>query len=198
MELTHKLCSLSGEKRFECADCGKRFMRSDHLTKHMRTHTKESPGKAGTSHDTSLQELEDGEDGMGDLEDGQGEEGLGHGGGRYECEVKVEKVQEAEARVKMSGACDMNVQHEQTMGAWRRIKIKRARETKRRVKLCETKRNVQAERMWVVEEDQSELDKRLHWKQGSAQNKREGFFSGGGMMWKRIKMGKWDMEKLHG
>lgn len=28
----------SGDKRFECAQCQKRFMRSDHLTKHYKTH----------------------------------------------------------------------------------------------------------------------------------------------------------------
>ena len=38
---------LAGEKRFECKDCGKRFMRSDHLTKHMRTHKR--PGTEGES-----------------------------------------------------------------------------------------------------------------------------------------------------
>lgn len=27
-----------GDKRFECAQCQKRFMRSDHLTKHYKTH----------------------------------------------------------------------------------------------------------------------------------------------------------------
>ncbi|KAK6031720.1 zinc finger, C2H2 type [Ostertagia ostertagi] len=29
----------TGEKRFACGHCGKKFMRSDHLTKHERTHT---------------------------------------------------------------------------------------------------------------------------------------------------------------
>lgn len=28
----------AGDKRFECTQCQKRFMRSDHLTKHYKTH----------------------------------------------------------------------------------------------------------------------------------------------------------------
>lgn len=31
----------TGEKKFSCAECDKKFMRSDHLTKHMRTHKKD-------------------------------------------------------------------------------------------------------------------------------------------------------------
>lgn len=31
---------VTGEKKFTCQDCEKKFMRSDHLTKHMRTHRK--------------------------------------------------------------------------------------------------------------------------------------------------------------
>src|SRR5690625_4318985 len=30
--------SFPGEKRFQCAECLKRFMRSDHLSKHLKTH----------------------------------------------------------------------------------------------------------------------------------------------------------------
>ena len=30
--------SFLGEKRFQCAECLKRFMRSDHLSKHLKTH----------------------------------------------------------------------------------------------------------------------------------------------------------------
>lgn len=30
--------SPAGDKRFECSQCQKRFMRSDHLTKHYKTH----------------------------------------------------------------------------------------------------------------------------------------------------------------
>jgi hypothetical protein len=32
------LCTHTGEKRFACPVCNKRFMRSDHLGKHVRTH----------------------------------------------------------------------------------------------------------------------------------------------------------------
>lgn len=31
----------TGEKRFHCPECQKRFMRSDHLSKHVKTHTKQ-------------------------------------------------------------------------------------------------------------------------------------------------------------
>lgn len=30
--------SLTGEKKFVCPECSKRFMRSDHLAKHIKTH----------------------------------------------------------------------------------------------------------------------------------------------------------------
>jgi uncharacterized Zn-finger protein len=30
----------TGEKRFQCTECNKKFMRSDHLSKHIRTHSK--------------------------------------------------------------------------------------------------------------------------------------------------------------
>lgn len=30
----------TGEKRFQCSECSKKFMRSDHLSKHLRTHMK--------------------------------------------------------------------------------------------------------------------------------------------------------------
>ena len=52
-------------------------MRSDHLTKHMRTHVKESPTKGGASHDNSMQEDDEGDDGMGSMEGSTGEIG-GH------------------------------------------------------------------------------------------------------------------------
>ena len=35
---TIHVCNVTGEKRFECPECQKRFMRSDHLTKHRKTH----------------------------------------------------------------------------------------------------------------------------------------------------------------
>lgn len=33
-----------GEKRFECPECSKRFMRSDHLSKHVKTHQNKKGG----------------------------------------------------------------------------------------------------------------------------------------------------------
>ncbi|XP_058867676.1 transcription factor Sp4-like isoform X2 [Acipenser ruthenus] len=38
--------SLAGEKRFECPECSKRFMRSDHLSKHIKTHQNKKGGAA--------------------------------------------------------------------------------------------------------------------------------------------------------
>lgn len=32
------LCPSTGEKKFVCVECSKRFMRSDHLAKHIKTH----------------------------------------------------------------------------------------------------------------------------------------------------------------
>lgn len=37
---------LAGEKRFECPECAKRFMRSDHLSKHIKTHQNKKGGAA--------------------------------------------------------------------------------------------------------------------------------------------------------
>ncbi len=34
----------SGEKKFVCAECSKRFMRSDHLAKHIKTHQNKKAG----------------------------------------------------------------------------------------------------------------------------------------------------------
>lgn len=39
-------CGLAGEKRFECPECSKRFMRSDHLSKHIKTHQNKKGGAA--------------------------------------------------------------------------------------------------------------------------------------------------------
>lgn len=36
--LTFVSSHVTGDKRFECSQCQKRFMRSDHLTKHYKTH----------------------------------------------------------------------------------------------------------------------------------------------------------------
>lgn len=56
----------SGEKRFECDECNKKFMRSDHLSKHKRTHTnkpKLEDMKHGGDHE------EEGEMDEGEIED---------------------------------------------------------------------------------------------------------------------------------
>uniref|UniRef100_A0A4W5KTA1 C2H2-type domain-containing protein n=1 Tax=Hucho hucho TaxID=62062 RepID=A0A4W5KTA1_9TELE len=40
-----EFCVLVGrEKRFECPECSKRFMRSDHLSKHIKTHLNKKGG----------------------------------------------------------------------------------------------------------------------------------------------------------
>jgi uncharacterized Zn-finger protein len=50
----------TGEKRFQCTECNKKFMRSDHLSKHIRTHSKvRSAGSAdGSKMDDSMGEDE--------------------------------------------------------------------------------------------------------------------------------------------
>lgn len=40
----HFLLMFTGEKRFECPECSKRFMRSDHLSKHVKTHQNKKGG----------------------------------------------------------------------------------------------------------------------------------------------------------
>ncbi|MEQ2181788.1 hypothetical protein GOODEAATRI_015128, partial [Goodea atripinnis] len=40
------ITGLQGEKRFECPECSKRFMRSDHLSKHIKTHQNKKGGTA--------------------------------------------------------------------------------------------------------------------------------------------------------
>lgn len=39
----------SGEKRFVCPECPKRFMRSDHLSKHIKTHMNKKVAANATS-----------------------------------------------------------------------------------------------------------------------------------------------------
>uniref|UniRef100_H9GAB3 Sp9 transcription factor n=1 Tax=Anolis carolinensis TaxID=28377 RepID=H9GAB3_ANOCA len=51
----------TGEKRFACPVCNKRFMRSDHLSKHIRTHNAGGGGgggKKGSDSDTDASNLE--------------------------------------------------------------------------------------------------------------------------------------------
>lgn len=46
---------VAGEKKFVCPECSKRFMRSDHLAKHIKTHQKKGGGGAVvTSMETSV------------------------------------------------------------------------------------------------------------------------------------------------
>ncbi|CAF4902540.1 unnamed protein product, partial [Rotaria magnacalcarata] len=42
----------TGEKRFACPKCGKRFMRSDHLSKHSKTH--DIPSSSSSSSTTII------------------------------------------------------------------------------------------------------------------------------------------------
>lgn len=57
---------IAGEKKFECQDCGKKFMRSDHLSKHKRTH------KKGLTEESIEEDKEDkDEDGLIVEDDGQ-------------------------------------------------------------------------------------------------------------------------------
>lgn len=39
----------SGEKKFACTECPKRFMRSDHLSKHVKTHMNKKPPTVASS-----------------------------------------------------------------------------------------------------------------------------------------------------
>ncbi|XP_041259530.1 LOW QUALITY PROTEIN: transcription factor Sp9 [Onychostruthus taczanowskii] len=50
--------SARGEKRFACPVCNKRFMRSDHLSKHIKTHNGGGGGKKGSDSDTDASNLE--------------------------------------------------------------------------------------------------------------------------------------------
>ena len=52
-QYSNKMFSLAfpGEKKFACEECGKRFMRSDHLSKHIKTHT--NKGSTQQRHSTT-------------------------------------------------------------------------------------------------------------------------------------------------
>lgn len=63
-----------GEKRFQCAECLKRFMRSDHLSKHLKTHLAKKVGgstvvvsvpRSGTTVEV-VREITDADDELGD------------------------------------------------------------------------------------------------------------------------------------
>lgn len=41
--------SLAGEKKFVCPECSKRFMRSDHLAKHIKTHQNKKAVNSGST-----------------------------------------------------------------------------------------------------------------------------------------------------
>lgn len=43
------ILSLTGEKKFVCPECSKRFMRSDHLAKHIKTHQNKKGVNSGSS-----------------------------------------------------------------------------------------------------------------------------------------------------
>ena len=50
--LPHSSCVLfppPGEKKFVCTECSKRFMRSDHLAKHIKTHQNKKGGVSASS-----------------------------------------------------------------------------------------------------------------------------------------------------
>lgn len=43
------ILSLTGEKKFVCPECSKRFMRSDHLAKHIKTHQNKKSVNSGSA-----------------------------------------------------------------------------------------------------------------------------------------------------
>ena len=49
--ITFCLFYFTGEKRFACPVCNKKFMRSDHLSKHVKTHS-EAGNKTGNGSDS--------------------------------------------------------------------------------------------------------------------------------------------------
>ncbi len=47
--LSNYIFSLAGEKKFVCPECSKRFMRSDHLAKHIKTHQNKKGVNSGSA-----------------------------------------------------------------------------------------------------------------------------------------------------
>ena len=47
--ITQSQFIFAGEKRFNCQECGKKFMRSDHLSKHIKTHANKRVGASTVS-----------------------------------------------------------------------------------------------------------------------------------------------------
>lgn len=63
-EDSHVFCPPTGEKRFECPECSKRFMRSDHLSKHIKTHQNKKGGAAVAIITTDNMEEDDAPEGL--------------------------------------------------------------------------------------------------------------------------------------
>lgn len=49
------ILSVTGEKKFVCPECSKRFMRSDHLAKHIKTHQNKKGMNSGSSMVASME-----------------------------------------------------------------------------------------------------------------------------------------------
>ncbi|MEQ2217237.1 hypothetical protein XENOCAPTIV_000448, partial [Xenoophorus captivus] len=47
--LSNYIFFLAGEKKFVCPECSKRFMRSDHLAKHIKTHQNKKGVNSGAA-----------------------------------------------------------------------------------------------------------------------------------------------------
>lgn len=49
VRLSNSILSPAGEKKFVCPECSKRFMRSDHLAKHIKTHQNKKGASSGSA-----------------------------------------------------------------------------------------------------------------------------------------------------